>query len=456
MKQHHGASHHCLGISVIRWFGLIFCVALLVRAATGLYQFSRAGGPEALEFPDEQQYWLIARSLADGKGMRDELGFQASRMPLYPALLSLAARAPYGITVVRIAQWFVGAATAVAAACLAYCLTSRLLAQSSGLRNPNSPDSTAGNAPQSIFTAAPISVMAGFLVALDPFLALTSSLLLTETLYTFFQVTLWIVAVPLFLDCDGFSWKRWIALGLLAAACIYTRESAVLMIALLLVLLVGANRFTLRSICGGGLATMIVTAALLPWAWRNHNQIDEWRFLTTRAGISLYDGVRPVATGASDLGDVKQMESVRGLSETQWDRYFRDESLRYMKEDPLRILHLAPVKLLRTWNPLPNVESFRGRALRLVSAAWNLPLFALTGLGVIVLIGWWGTKGFWMVAYLLLPAMYVTVLHSLFVGSVRYRLVAMPMLEILAAIALTWILLRVFSRSRTAVESPAS
>ena len=37
---------------------------------------------------------------------------------------------------------------------------------------------------------------------------------------------------------------------------------------------------------------------------------------------------------------------------------------------------------------------------------------------------------------LLLPALYISALHTLFVGSVRYRLPAMPMLEMLAAFAL--------------------
>jgi len=41
--------------------------------------------------------------------------------------------------------------------------------------------------------------------------------------------------------------------------------------------------------------------------------------------------------------------------------------------------------------------------------------------------------GAWAVTMLLLPALVVCVLHAVFVGSVRYRLPAMPMIEILAA-----------------------
>ena len=46
-----------------------------------------------------------------------------------------------------------------------------------------------------------------------------------------------------------------------------------------------------------------------------------------------------------------------------------------------------------------------------------------------------GRIGLVKVLFLLLPALYVTALHGLFVGSVRYRLVAIPFLEVLAALA---------------------
>jgi hypothetical protein len=41
-----------------------------------------------------------------------------------------------------------------------------------------------------------------------------------------------------------------------------------------------------------------------------------------------------------------------------------------------------------------------------------------------------------MLALLLLPAAYFTLIHMVFVGSVRYRLPAMPFIFILAAVGL--------------------
>ncbi len=184
------------------------------------------------------------------------------------------------------------------------------------------------------------------------------------------------------------------------------------------------------------MVVLVVIAALLPWAVRNRQVCGKWCWLTHRSGISLYDGVGPQATGASDLGHVKQMPAVRGLGEVEWNRYFLRESMRSIRDDPARIVRLAGVKLARMWNPFPNADTYRSSAARWVAAGWTLPIYALTAAGAV-----WTTRrrvrgGWRTVVMLLLPAVYLCMLHGLFVGSVRYRLAAMPMLLMLAAVAL--------------------
>ena len=149
----------------------------------------------------------------------------------------------------------------------------------------------------------------------------------------------------------------------------------------------------------------------------------------------------------------KQMPAVRGLDEVAWNRFFLRESLHALRTDPARIVRLAGIKLGRMWNPVPNVDRYGSGAVRAVSAVWTIPTFVLALIGAALLIRGSAPEGWRIAVLLLLPALYLSALHSLFVGSVRYRLGAVPMLEMLAAYALVVLVDRV--RKRLATEGYA-
>lgn len=153
----------------------------------------------------------------------------------------------------------------------------------------------------------------------------------------------------------------------------------------------------------------------------------------------MYDGVGPRADGSSNLADIQQNDEVRGLDEVAWDRHFRRASWEAMRRDPERVVRLAGIKLARTWNPVPNVETYRSAIVRTCAAVWTIPTLALAVAGIILLPKR-GTGGAGVRLFLLLPTFYLSAVHCVFVGSVRYRLPAMPMLELLAALAAVVIL----------------
>ncbi|MFQ5494423.1 MAG: glycosyltransferase family 39 protein [Phycisphaerae bacterium] len=392
--------------SHIRRLVLIFCLALAARAGWGMYRLLGTGSPATLEFPDETQYWQMAESLRAGDGLRDELGFQATRMPLFPLLLSLFVGSPRGIGWFLCGQWVIGAIGAA----LAMAMATRLF-------------------------DARVGLWAGVMVALDPFLVFFSTLVLTETFFITALLGLGWLSAGCLRDRAA-STRRWVGLGVTAALCVYLRESSLGLVLLLLGLIALHLRCDRRALGGALLAGSLVVLSLVPWGVRNGLLLGDWCWLTTRAGISLYDGVRPNATGESDLGTIKQMPAVVGLSEVEWNRYFLRQSIQAIKAEPSRIAKLAAVKLGRMWNPVPNVETYRSRGVRAVSALWTLPTFALALAGAVGLVIGTFRFGRAMAVFLLLPAVYLSVVHSLFIGSVRYRLGAVPFLEILAALAL--------------------
>ena len=383
----------------------LFVTALLLRAGLGVVQFVRADDPDALEFPDEQQYWSMATAHRAGGGLPDELGFQATRMPLFPWALSLVTRFDHGVMIAKVAQWWIGALAAVFVAGLAAATFERR-----------------------------VGLLAGLLVAADPFQVFCSSLLLTETAFLTAVCALWWAVWPMFRDGEV-SPRRWLAIAALSILCVYLRESTLGLIVILL--LVATVRAIKKRVLPAKplLVGLAVVLALTPWAARNRRVIGEWTWLTTRAGISLYDGVGPQADGTSDLGDIKQMPAVAGLSEVEWNRYFLRESIAAIKADPGRIAKLGLVKLGRLWNPVPNAGDYRSKVVQVIAAAWTVPIFLMGAFGVAIVANADRTRGQWLVFYLVLPALYLSALHSLFVGSLRYRLGAMPMLEVLAALA---------------------
>jgi len=392
----------------------VFAAALCLRAGFGLFQMLRAEDPAALTFPDEQQYWSMARDLRAGRPMTDELGFHATRTPLYPGLLALWAHtadsevgryagADSGVIAARVMGWIIGAA----AAALAALLGTRVVG-------------TGG------------AVWAGLLVAADLPLVGLSSLLLSETPFVTACAALWYVGWPL--QCRRAAsggYGRWLLVGVLSSLCVYARPSAAGLVVVWIAFLVIRRKFERRALAGAVLAGLAVVVSLIPWAERNRRLTGRWCWLTTRLGISLYDGVGPQADGAGDLGEIKQMSAVAGLDEAAWNDWFLRESFAEIRRDPVRILRLAGVKLARTWSPFLHAEEYGSRLVRAVFAVWSMVSFALAAAGLYLL----RRRPADCVA-LLLPALYLSVMHSLFVGSVRYRVGATPMLAVLAAAAL--------------------
>ncbi len=87
--------------------------------------------------------------------------------------------------------------------------------------------------------------------------------------------------------------------------------------------------------------------------------------------------------------------------------------------------------MARTWSPILHAEELRSTGIRAVFAMWSVGLFALAIAGVVLL-----RRSPAVVAGLLVPALYLSALHCVFVGSVRYRAGAVPALAVLAAFAL--------------------
>ncbi|HEM47313.1 MAG TPA: hypothetical protein ENO23_09760 [Alphaproteobacteria bacterium] len=123
------------------------------------------------------------------------------------------------------------------------------------------------------------------------------------------------------------------------------------------------------------------------------------------------------------------MPTLRHLPETEWRDWLLAQSLKAAQRDPARTLRLAWAKCKRTWSLVPNEPTSRTPMKMAVSAVW------MTGVLLAAACGAWRLRPKRVVLLLLVPAVYFTLLHMVFVGSVRYRMPAMPLLYILAGAA---------------------
>ena len=198
-----------------------------------------------------------------------------------------------------------------------------------------------------------------------------------------------------------------------------------------------------RSVLVGASSIVGLCCMMMPWWVRNYRVTGQFVPTTLQVGASLYDGWNPAATGASDMRFVPRYEKLlrqeaagvkssgTGNWEFQLDRRFRHDALHWAVHHPRRVVELAGIKWMRMWRTVPNADEFQSPWLRAAMAMTYVPLVMLSLIGVTR----WGTRS-WPMAMCWLPAGYFTLLHVVFVSSIRYRQPAMLSLIVLAAGAL--------------------
>lgn len=392
----------------------VFLLALSVRVGWVVVRYAGQERWSQVAYPDEEAYLLAADSLAEGRGLIDEFGYRATYMPLYPGFLALFVNLPGSLFWARLIQAGIGAVAAPAAYLLAWQWI-RLAADEWQRQQ--------GNKYINI-----IPLLAGGAVALDPFLVFFSGLLLTETLFTTFLLIAWVFVLPMCKLTVRLNGRQVFVAGLFLLVAVYLRPSAIILALLVPAAVVICRRMSRDGVYAGAAIGLMIGCGLLPWAARNRMVTGHWVWLTTRGGISLYDGMRAGTDGGSDLAATKTMPAVAEMDEIEWNRYFKQRAWTLMREDPGRVAELAWLKFKRTWSLSPNVAQYSSGPIAALAGLWSGAILFTAVIGL-----WRYRRAVSCWFMLLLPVAVFTLLHMLFVGSVRYRVPVMPMVMVLAA-----------------------
>lgn len=189
---------------------------------------------------------------------------------------------------------------------------------------------------------------------------------------------------------------------------------------------------------------------LAPWTIRNWQIFHRLIPTSLQVGASLYDGLNPQASGGSDMRFVERFtgqmkaedvqkppDQSEDAFEVRLDHRMRNVALEWAGENPGRVLQLAAIKFVRTWTPWPNEPSFRRWFVAVPVAVSFVTVMALA------VVGTWKNRSICKsIAIFWLPALYIALLHLVFVGSIRYRQPAMLALAVPAGAALAEICTR--------------
>jgi 4-amino-4-deoxy-L-arabinose transferase-like glycosyltransferase len=400
-------------------FVLEVALGLRVVAANAVDLYVHRGGSQRLcLFPDSLVYWGLARTIRAGAPYEyvewSDIPHFAVRTPGYPLFLATC-QALFGerTLAVRLVQATLGTVSVY----LVYRLTRQFtpLQEAAALGAPSLPGGWTG------------PLVAAALAAINPYYLMMSSLILSEAVFVPLMLASF-VGLALLWDLPGrgcgiTGWRAiLVALlsGAAAGAAILVRPSWMLFLPAVLAMWVLATlhdrRACARAARGALICALGVVVVMGPWWVRN--AMIYGRFVPTALwmGASLYDGLNPKATGASDMSFLFDRD-IWPLDEQDHDAELTRRAVAFAREYPGRVLSLAVVKLGRYWSPWPNAEGFQSKVLGIASAAVELPLFGLMALG-----GWDRRRDPRAWALLAGPLLYFCALHLVFASSMRYRI----------------------------------
>ena len=398
-----------------RFLFYLFILALILRLG-----FISTLKPE-LFWPDSKSYSKLAKKILNNEGYYLTYFGGFKLFSVYPPLIPCFMAANYyffndniAITVMKIIQAILGSFTAI--------IIFKI-----------------GKIVFNDFTGK----LAGLISALYPFFIFFGGYILSETIF-------------IFLFCSGILFLikgikqnkiiYFIFCGLYFGFAQLTRAAMLLFLPLVIIFIIiffwKEKKIFIKLIS----IIVFFIIAVSPWIVRNYNVHGVFLIATSVGGKNLYDGNNPWATG--ELNSLPEFyknlekEYQAGGSEIEIDKRLKQKAKNFIIQNPKRFLKLTFKKFCRFWNLVPNFKKYR---------TFKYILVSLLSYGLVLICG---IIGFIIslnirlnyTILLFLPVFYFCSIHSIIIGSVRYRLPVMPFIIIFAAVFINKIFISKFTK----------
>lgn len=389
-------------------FALILAAAFAARVGAAVWWQTRIPAEARFAFGDSESYWTLARAIARGEPYlySDAVMFRTPGYPLLLAPLFAFGNEP-SVFAARMVSVVCGTATVAAVMWL-----------------------TRMN------FGSPADLIAGGIAAVFPEAIAASVFVLSEApfgLVMVLQLIATVAAIQANQSVRGGGWG--LLAGVLAGIGTLVRPSWLLFTPFAIawqLIFSQDRRLALRL---GAMQMIGLCLVLSPWWMRNYSLAGRFVATSSEVGASLYDGLSAKADGSSEMSfkptppptEPGTPLDVVARRELARDDQWKSASLAWAKDHPARVAELAAIKFLRMWNVWPNAAEFRSVTLRLIIAGTYVPLIGLALFGLIRF------RSQPPVRVLAIPALYFTLLHMVFVSSIRYRLP--PLLPLVAVAA---------------------
>lgn len=287
------------------------------------------------------------------------------------------------------------------------------------------------------------AALTGILLALWCSQVQFTTVLASEQIFT----VLVLIAIAIWSREQTNLWQRAIIVGIVLAATSYVRPTAGLIPVLLMFLRYVSTRKVRENLTAALIMFSVIALLVAPWSIRNTQAFGQFVTISTNGGVNLWMGNNPASTG----GYMELPPEVDGMNEAARDQYLKSIAVAHIKEKPLlfglrtaqRIVDTHSRESIGiTWNEPALVARFGNRILtplKILNQLYWIPMLGLGLVGIVLLVvqsGWFAA----ITHPTVLMWGYFAVIHAIIVAQDRYHFPSIPMIAILSASALVFVL----------------